>query len=117
MQLMTKVQEWIHKLESARGLRLLTVFVVVLLWLGTTIRYDVHFARNMQAPAAMDAAQLARNIASGRGYTTEFIRPLSMHLIMEKNQAAGDKDPARLNNNHPDISNPPAYPIVLAGLM
>ena len=65
----------------------------------------------------MDAAQLGRNIAMGSGYTTECIRPLSIFLIKGKNHVAGDKDPARLNGNHPDISNPPVYPVVLAGLM
>lgn len=117
MQLMTTVQEWIHKLESTRGLRYLGILVAVLVWAAITIRYDVHFARNMEAPGAMDAAQLARNISEGRGYTTDFIRPLSMHLVMEKSNAADDKDLARLNGNHPDISNPPMYPVVLAGLM
>jgi len=117
MQSMTKVQEWIHKLESTHGLRLLKVFVFVLALAAVTLRYEYHCARNMASPAAMDSAQLARNIATGKGYTTECIRPLSMHLIMEKNQAAADQDPARLNGNHPDISNPPVYPVVLAGLM
>lgn len=117
MQLRTKVQEWIHKLESARGLRYLMILVFVLLLAAITLRYDVHLARNMAAPGAMDAAQLARNISEGRGYTTDFIRPLSMHLVMQENHVAADKDPARLNRNHPDISNAPAYPVVLAGLM
>jgi hypothetical protein len=117
MQLMTKVQEWIHKLESADSLRYLELVVFVLLMAVVTLRYEFHCARNMASPAAMDAAQLGRNLATGHGYTTECIRPLSMHLVMQKNHVAGDKDPARLNENHPDISNPPVYPVVLAGLM
>src|SRR5690348_3579771 len=117
MESMTKVQEWIHKLESTHGLRYLKLLVFVLAWATVTIRYDIHNARNMESPGAMDAAQLARNISEGRGYTTDFIRPLSMHLVMDKNHAEADPDPARLNRNHPDISNPPVYPVVLAGLM
>jgi hypothetical protein len=117
MQSMTTVQEWIHRLESEKGLRYLQLSIFVLLLAVVAIRYDVHFARNMEAPEAMDSAQLGRNISEGRGYTTDFIRPFSMHLVMQQNHVAGDKDPARLNRNHPDISNPPAYPLVLAGLM
>jgi hypothetical protein len=116
MQMLTFLQGLIHKLEGGgaryvKWLALILGFVALLIW------YDVHCARNMAAPTAMDAAQLGRNIAMGRGYTTECIRPLSIYLIKKQNHVAGDKDPARLNGNHPDISNPPVYPIVLAGLM
>src|SRR3954469_2778431 len=118
MQMMTLLQSFIHKLESTEGgLRFLKIFVLILGGISLLIRYDVHCARNMAAPTAMDAAQLGRNIAMGRGYTTECIRPLSIYLIKQKNHEAGDKDPARLNGNHPDISNPPVYPVILAGLM
>ncbi len=117
MQLMTSVQSWIHRLENTGMARYVTFLVGALLFAVLVIRYDVHCARNMASPTAMDAAQLGHNLARGRGYTTECIRPLSIYLIKEKNHAAGDKDPARLNGNHPDISNAPAYPVVLAGLM
>ena len=35
----------------------------------------------------MDAAQLARNIAEGKGYTTLFIRPFSLYLVQSHNEA------------------------------
>jgi hypothetical protein len=116
MQMLTLLQGLIHKLEGGSGryvkfLAFVLGFVAVLIW------YDIHCARNMAAPTAMEAAQLGRNIAMGRGYTTECIRPLSIYLIKQHNHDTGGKDPARLNGNHPDISNPPVYPIVLAGLM
>ena len=117
MPLLTNLQSAIHKLETGGGLRYVKVLVIALLTLVILIRYDFHCARNMASPAAMDGAQLARNISSGRGYTTEFIRPLSIYLVKEKNRETPDKDPARLKGNHPDISNPPVYPFVLAGLM
>jgi hypothetical protein len=116
MQMLTLLQGLIHSLESG-GARYVKWLAMMLGFLVILIRYDVHCARNMAAPTAMDAAQLGRNISMGRGYTTECIRPLSIYLIKQKNHEAGDKDPARLNGNHPDISNPPVYPVVLAGLM
>ena len=39
----------------------------------------------MATQEAMDAAQLARNIAQGKGYTTLFIRPFSMYLVKKRN--------------------------------
>ena len=116
MQMLTFLQGLIHKLEGG-GARYVKWLAMLLGFVVLLIRYDVHCARNMAAPTAMDSAQLGRNIAMGRGYTTECVRPLSIYLIKQRNHIAGDKDPARLNGNHPDISNPPVYPIVLAGLM
>ena len=72
---------------------------------------------------AMDSAQLARNMAEGKGYTTSFIRPFSMYLLKEHNQLSQGASPGRLGEltqikeRHPDISNPPIYPVFLAGLM
>lgn len=117
MQMLTLLQGLIHKLETAGGPRYVKMLVFVLCVAFVTIRYNVHCARNMAAPAAMDAAQIARNISEGKGYTTEFIRPLSIYLLKQTHPKAGDNDSARLNASHPDISNPPVYPMVLAGVM
>ena len=74
----------------------------------------------------MDSAQLARNIADGKGYTTLFIRPFSLYLVQSHNQARHAAAPASATNldfarikyrPHPDLANPPVYPLVLAGLM
>jgi hypothetical protein len=72
----------------------------------------------------MDAAQLARNISEGRGYTTLFIRPLSLYLVQKHNEAGApvaltnaNFDFAHVKTAHPDLANPPAYPVLLAGLM
>lgn len=117
MQSSLLIQDAIHKLESGLGPRIVRWVAIAAAFVVLVLRYDVHCYRNMSAPAAMDAAQLAHNIERGRGYTTDFIRPLSIHLIMQQKHPASDKDPARLNSGHPDISNPPVYPVVLAGLM
>jgi hypothetical protein len=61
----------------------------------------------------MEAAQLARNLATGKGFTTQSIRPLSLHLVEQKLGVDG-----RLSRQaHPDLVNPPVYPLLLAGLM
>src|SRR5205814_7120424 len=68
------------------------------------------------------SAQLGRNIAQGKGYTTLFIRPFSMYLVKNHNQSklgglGNSTDPSRIKEMHPDIANPPVYPVALAGVM
>jgi len=91
--------------------------------------YNWRAFHNLNNPEAMDAAQVARNLAAGRGYTTQFIRPFSIYLIKQRNQEKYGNtatnvtaDPAQLRGKHPeglhpDLANPPVYPVVLAGLM
>ncbi len=46
----------------------------------------------------MDSAQLARNIADGKGYTTLFIRPFSLYLraTAQRGRGGGHGDERRL---------------------
>lgn len=50
---------------------------------------------------AMDAAQVARHVSQGDGFTTSFIRPLSLGLVPRVTA-------------HPDLNNPPLQPLILA---
>jgi len=122
------LQTLIHHVEVGAGTRLfsrwvrvaLVVFGVLLLLLI----YNVRGFKNMSTQEGMDAAQIARNLAEGNGYTTLLVRPFSLYLIRQKSQqshGAGDPsataDPGCLRGMHPDIANPPVYPVLLAGLM
>jgi 4-amino-4-deoxy-L-arabinose transferase-like glycosyltransferase len=76
----------------------------VLIAVGALFIYLVyHSARagDILDPAAMDYAQLARNIARGEGFTTSLIRPISL---------------ARVTNisHHPDLYHAPLYPLWMA---
>ena len=83
---MPHLQELLHKLEVGGGTRYLrrglVVVAVVLLGVG----YNWRAYRNMATQEAMDMAQLGRNIAQGKGYTTLFIRPFSIYLVKKRNQ-------------------------------
>jgi len=116
---MEAVQDLIHKMEVGAGRRWLRVVVVAVALLSLMAGYNWRAFRNMNAQEAMDAAQLGRNIAEGKGYTTLFIRPFSVFLIKNRSLAAhGERgDPAKIKGMHPDIANPPVYPVVLAALM
>ena len=118
------LQSLIHKLEVGAGARFFRITTIVLSLLALFLWYDVHAYRNLTTPEGMDAAQLARNIADGKGYTTLFLRPLSLYLVQKHGEAAlhsavtnTNFDFARIKTAHPDIANPPVYPFLLAGLM
>ncbi|HEX3889682.1 MAG TPA: glycosyltransferase family 39 protein [Verrucomicrobiae bacterium] len=136
MQIQEIIQSTIHRLEVGGGARCLRVIALVVAVVMLAVLYDARAYRNLATPEAMDAAQLARNISEGKGFTTLFIRPFSLYLIKNHNAAKlGGSAPADLNPNdpnssaqpkldlarvktaHPDIANAPAYPVVLAGLM
>ena len=111
--------------EVGAGSRYLRFLVLGLAVVGLALVYNLRAYRNLATQEAMDSAQLARNIADGKGYTTLFIRPFSLYLVQSHNEAKHAAAPATTNldfaqikfNPHPDLANPPVYPVVLAGLM
>ena len=118
------LQELLHKIEVGGGMRYFRVGFAVLGVVMLIGLYNLRAYRNMGTQEAMDAAQLARNIAQGKGYTTLFVRPFSIHLLQKRNRAKGRvpvvggvPDPAQIRGPHPDLANPPIYPVVLAGLL
>jgi len=109
---MPRLQETIHLLEEGRGAQVIKFVACLLAFVGLCVFYHTHCFKNFSTPEAMDSAQLARNIAEGKGYTTDYIRPFSLHLVRAHRE---DHDPL-LKTEHPDLANPPLYPLVLAGL-
>jgi hypothetical protein len=107
------LQEWIHKIEEGVGAVWIKRAFVLLAFAGLAAAYDVREYKNFSSPEAMDGAQVARQIAAGHGFSTKFIRPLSIKLIQEQ-QGRGVKP---LEGPHPDLANAPVYPLLLAGLM
>ena len=125
MPLSELIQKLIHMSETGRGSRYLRFLILGLVVMGLALVYNLRAYRNLATQEAMDSAQLARNIADGKGYTTLFIRPFSLYLVQSHNEAKHAAAPATNNLDfahikstpHPDLANPPVYPIVLAGLM
>ncbi|MBN2506979.1 MAG: hypothetical protein JXQ71_09825 [Verrucomicrobia bacterium] len=108
-----RLQEFIHRLEVGTGSRLINYLLGIAVMAGLAVYYDATRFRNLDTMAGMDAAQLARNLAAGEGFTTRFVRPLSMHLV---EQHRADHQP-RLNGGHPDLANAPLYPVLLAAAL
>jgi hypothetical protein len=117
------LQDFIHFVEVGAGKRIIKFLLPSLVLLVVAILYNFRAWTNFLTPEAMDSAQLARNIATGKGYTTSYFRPFSLYLLQQKNQdkSAGamdvNADPAQVKTAHPDLANAPVYPMVLAGLM
>jgi hypothetical protein len=107
------LQEWIHKIEEGEGTKYVRLAFAFLALLGLTALWHLREARNFSAIEAMDSAQIARNIARGQGFTTQFIRPLSIALLEQHNGPS----PKYLREAHPDLANAPVYPLLLAGFM
>jgi len=86
MRIAEIIQTAIHKMEVGGGQRYLRYFLLALavFYNGVAIRFSC--LQNMFTPEGMDAAQLAHNIADGKGYTTQCIRPLSLYLVQSHNQ-------------------------------
>src|ERR1039457_587296 len=87
MMIAERTQALIHKLEVEGGARWLNYLALTVAVLSLAIWYDLHCYRNFANPEAMDAAQVARNLSAGNGFTTEFIRPFSVYLIQKHNHA------------------------------
>jgi hypothetical protein len=114
------IQTLVHFIEEGAGQVWLRRLLAVTFLGLCGVLYQVNEATNFRAPDAMDAAQLARNLAEGRGYTTGFIRPLSLHLLQDHATARGLEAKAvreMLSRPQPDLENAPAYPVLLAALM
>ena len=117
MPLRELIQKLIHMSEVGAGSRYLRFLVLGLAVVGLALVYNLRAYRNLATQEAMDSAQLARNIADGKGYTTLFIRPFSLYLVQSHNQAKHAAAPATTNldfaqikfNPHPDLANPPVF--------
>jgi hypothetical protein len=107
-----RLQEWIHKLEEGEWAKYLKTGVFLLALVALALIYHSREAKTWEASEAMDAAQVARSLARGEGFSTKFIRPVSISLIQK---AAGEG--SVIKDNHPDLANPPVYPALLAAAM
>src|SRR5208283_5495510 len=85
MPLSQLIQKLIHMLEIGTVSRYLRFVLLGLAIVALAFIYDLRAYRNLATQEAMDSAQLARNLATGKGYTTLFIRPFSVYLVQTNN--------------------------------
>lgn len=111
--IMLKVQELIHRFEVGAGAKVIRWIFIGSVFAAIALLYNTLCFRNFSTPAAMDAAQVARNLAQGKGFTTDYVRPFSMFLL---SRHRADHS-TMLKEGHPDLANPPLYPLILAAVL
>jgi len=138
---MRGLQDLIYLWEEGAGARFLKFFLLFLCVVGLAVLYDIRAYKNFSDPEAMEQAQLARNLAEGRGYVTDSIKPFSIYLLQKRAQSRiqefarqlpSDRSQWRpeqlemvdklgqtadLARPHPELAHPPGYPLLLAGAM
>jgi hypothetical protein len=100
---MDTAQSIVHSVEQGRGSRIIRVALIAAAIFGVALVLLGFRFRGFYHAEAMDQAQLSRQIANGKGFTTKFIRPIALWQ-MEKN------DGGKVNlgkNEMPDTFNQP----------
>ena len=100
-------------LEMGKGVRVVKLVAFFLMLAVLTVAYDLHCFKDFGSAEATQAAEVARNLSRGQGFTTQCVQPFALHLVETQLGAA----PKLGENLQPDLVNPPLYPLVLAGLM
>ncbi len=94
------VQNLIHRLEEGKWAKWVRLSALIAICIAAMIAFifDPMFwglFRGLSHPKAMEQAQIAREIASGNGFTTRVIRPVAMAQITKLFQEQGDTPEAR----------------------
>jgi len=88
------------KKEPLSRKRFLDMAVILLLgWILVELLLMYRGQKGL-SPGGLDAAQVARNISEGRGFTTNFVHPLSFGFHQSI-------------SSHPELYQPPLFPIVV----
>jgi hypothetical protein len=79
-----QVQSAVHSLDQGRFAFFIRAGMFTVLILGLSLLYLFVQFKGLGTPTAMDQAQIARNLAEGKGFTTRYIRPLALHMIQKQ---------------------------------
>ncbi len=109
------LQEWIYHLDEGVGAKAIRIAAAILGFVALAGLFDALAYQSFSCEEAMETAQLARNLSRGQGYTTQSISPISISLL--RKLAPPGQAGAVMNHRMPDLSTPPVYPVLLAGLM
>lgn len=104
------LQDLVYSLDAGAGLKFLRVLLFCFMTLVIIVIYTGSQFRGFDSEAAMDSAQLGRNLAEMNRYVTRTVRPMTIAQV-SANTFDGD---ARIGF-HPELIRPPGYPAILAG--
>src|SRR5258708_24706712 len=114
---MDPAQSFVRSVEQGKASRVIRVALIGVAIFGVALVLLLFRFRGFAHAEAMDQAQVARQIANGKGFTTNFIRPLALWQL-ETNTGAkvnlGKTEmPDTFNQPLPALVN--ALPIKLSG--
>lgn len=104
------LQDLVYSVDIGLGYKIIRttlfcIFAIIVMGVFTARQF-----RGLNTEAAMDYAQLGRNVAESNRYVTKCVRPVSMAQVSD-NTFDGD---ARIMA-HPELFRAPLYPVILAG--
>ena len=102
-----RIQSVINSLSDGAGNRVMRFAIAGVLVAACFTMYARSQFHGLREADAMEAAQVARNLAEERGYTTRCIRPADMDFL-------ADRQRAFTPDAFPDIRTPPLHPFLLS---
>ncbi len=103
------LQDLVYSVDAGLGLKIIRTTLFCLFIAGLIIIFTARQFRGFDTEAAMDYAQLGRNLAQSHRYVTQCIRPASIATV-SAHSFGGDAQIGR----HPELIKPPLYPAILA---
>jgi hypothetical protein len=105
---MSTLQDWVYNVEAG-PIRLWLVRIALFLILaGLAAWIGIREFNGLRTAETMDLAQQARQLSTGQGFTTKFIRPLALWQLRSK--MGNDAPPV---SAFPETLSAPLYPIIL----
>ncbi len=104
------LQDLVYSVDAGTGLKIIRTTLFCLFVVGLVIIFTARQFRGFDSEAAMDSAQLGRNLAQSGRYVTQCVRPVTIATV-SANTFDGD---AKIMG-HPELFRPPLYPAILAG--
>jgi len=104
------LQDLVYSLDAGAGLKFVRTLLFILFSLGLIVIFTGRQFRGFDSEAAMDSAQLGRNLAESKRYVTKSVKPVTIAQV-SANTFDGD---ARIQFQ-PELVRPPVYPAILAG--
>lgn len=105
MALETAVQGSVHSVEQGRVARWVRRVVMTFVLAGLALFWLLGKFNGFNIPDAMDQAQIARQIASGQGFSTLYARPLALRILASR---------GTVPNPLPEIHQAPLGPLISA---
>ncbi len=109
------VHDFIHSLELGRGRRLILLFSIIAISAFVGVLYIFLEFSGFHRISSMDNAQLARSLAEGRGFTTNYIRPNNLAQLRAYYETKLGRPAAEVAvERFPEINRAPLYPVLLS---